>query len=677
MAEPSLHDLIRYVHRLAGQADGALSDAELLTRFAERRDEAAFESLVWRHGQLIWGVCRRMLRNRQDTEDAFQATFLVLARKARSVRKREAVGAWLYQVARRIALELRRKNHAARLVPLIDSNADAPVDCAERVDLRQTLEEEIACLPPKYRLPAVLRYVEGKSTAETAAIVGCPAGTVLSRLAWVRRRLRVRLNRRGFGFAVVLSAATATENAAGVPTVCVLTTVAAALAFVHRKVVGTSRSVLLAQGALQAMLMTKVTVGLFAILGVMSAAAGIGLAVWPGPISNGVSAPPDEQPVALAAQPTAQEGAQTGSDKHSVTNPQENTAPKAPSLPEVTFVRPIVAMLGDHFGFVGRTEAAQTITIRPRISSTLEKIDVKPGAAVKQGDLLFQLDAAIVRAEYDKAVGELRRAQAQVEQTKAALERAKDLAVKGLGSAADVVVANAKIAEATASLSAAQAGVERAKLDVEAAKITAPIAGRLGRIEIDVGNVVGPSTKLATVVSLSPIFVSFNIDERSYRDLQEFLQKGESEKQIQVVMKLSGGSRPERRGILDSIDNSFDPKTGTLRALAKFPNENDEVLPGMFAQVQLTLGGPKERLLVPSSSIYPGQNDKRHVNVVTSDNVIRQRTISVGNTVEENLVVLSGLTAADRVLLKPFVKGIKLGDHVRATEAKVVKPQDR
>src|SRR5947209_15794605 len=113
MPERPLHDLIRYVHRLAGRAEGALSDAELLSRFIERRDEAAFEALVWRHGQLIWNVCRRMLKNQHDAEDAFQATFLVLARKANSIGKQAALGGWLYRVAHRIALGV-RKNIQAR-----------------------------------------------------------------------------------------------------------------------------------------------------------------------------------------------------------------------------------------------------------------------------------------------------------------------------------------------------------------------------------------------------------------------------------------------------------------------------------------------------------------------------------------------------------------------------------
>jgi hypothetical protein len=109
MPKQSLNDLIHMVRRLAGQAEGTLADAELLARFVQRRDEAAFEALVWRHGQLIWNVCQRLLRNPQDAEDAFQATFLVLARKADSVRERRALGGWLYQIAQRICLGIRKK----------------------------------------------------------------------------------------------------------------------------------------------------------------------------------------------------------------------------------------------------------------------------------------------------------------------------------------------------------------------------------------------------------------------------------------------------------------------------------------------------------------------------------------------------------------------------------------
>jgi RND family efflux transporter MFP subunit len=680
MAERPLYDLIRYVRRLADGNDAALTDAELLSRFAERRDEAAFEALVWRHGQLIWGVCQRMLRNRQDAEDVFQATFLVLARKARSVRKREAIGAWLYKVANRIALELRRKNQAANLVPILELHAAEQFEDAERADLRRTLDEEIACLPSKYRLAAILRYLEGKTTVETALILGCPVGTVLSRLAWVRRRLRTRLVQRGVGFALVLSAASASsEGAASASTQCMLATVSAAVAFTSSRAAKTGRSVLLAQGALRAMLMTKLATASLALLGLITTAAGIGFAVWPGPGRGVSTAAAEEDSTVQLARAGAQEANQTKADKAVDPDAQGKANPQGGQLPEVTFVRPISRMVVDHANFTGRTEASQTVTFRPQITARLEKIEVKPGSVVKQGDVLFQLDSSIARADYEKAAAELKRAQAIVEQARVHRERTKQLSTKNLTSSQELLASDAKVAEAQASLSAAQAGVERARFDVDATQIKAPIAGRVGHMELDVGNVVGPNSKLATLVSLSPIYVYFDIDEITFRSVHRYLQNAKAEKPLIVLMQLSGDTQPLRPGALESIDNSFDPKTGTVRARAKFPNDKDEILPGMFANVQLSWGEPREAILIPEHCIQANRS-RNFVFVITPENVVEQRAIKVGKVENEGRAILSGLTPKDRVMDKVgdnHGTPVTAGTRVRATEVKATKTDGR
>jgi multidrug efflux system membrane fusion protein len=293
--------------------------------------------------------------------------------------------------------------------------------------------------------------------------------------------------------------------------------------------------------------------------------------------------------------------------------------------------------------------------------------------------LLFELDARPVRAEYDRAAAEQNRAQAQLDQATASHERVKDLAAKAVVSSLEIVAANNKVAEAKATLSAAEAGVNRARLDVEATRITAPIAGRIGHIELDVGNVVGPNTKLATLVSLSPVYASFDIDEATFRSLQRHLQKVKNTKPIPVLMKLHGDAQPERQGVIESIDNSFDPKTGTVRARATFPNEKDEVLPGMFAQVQLRWGEPKEALLIPDDSIMV-QAHLRFAYAITPEDVVERRFVTAGQLEPDgHRVILTGLTPKDRVAI-----GIKetgnwqpAGTRVRAKEAKANKPGGR
>jgi RNA polymerase sigma factor (sigma-70 family) len=176
-----------------------MPDAQLLDRFVERRDEVAFELLVWRHGPMVLGVCRRILQNPHDAEDAFQASFFTLARKADSIARRDSVGAWLYRVAYRIALRARarRARLAQREQPLGDLPVAEvgcePADLLAWRELRPVLDAEISRLPEKYRAAFVLCYLEGKTNEQAAEQLGCPKGTVLSRLSRARERLRKRL----------------------------------------------------------------------------------------------------------------------------------------------------------------------------------------------------------------------------------------------------------------------------------------------------------------------------------------------------------------------------------------------------------------------------------------------------------------------------------------------------
>jgi RNA polymerase sigma factor (sigma-70 family) len=261
---------------LGAAGAGGLTDAQLLESFVARRDEAAFEVLVWRHGPKVLGVCRRVLRHAQDAEDAFQATFLVLVRKASSVGSGRAVGSWLYRVAYRVALRARERarKRAAGATPVED------VAVAERApdlvwgDLRPVLDEEVNRLPEKYRAPFVLCYLDGKTNEQAARELGCPHGTVLSRLAWARQRLRARLTRRGLGLACVPLAATVAPDAdaAVSPALVDATMKTVPLAAAGRAVGGEVAA--LTHGVLQTMLWTKVKIGTLCVLAAGTLALG-------------------------------------------------------------------------------------------------------------------------------------------------------------------------------------------------------------------------------------------------------------------------------------------------------------------------------------------------------------------------------------------------------------------
>jgi RNA polymerase sigma factor (sigma-70 family) len=260
------------------RAGGDLTDGQLLECFVSRRDEAAFEALLRRHGPMVLGVCRRVLRDVHDAEDAFQATFLVLVRKAGSVVPRERVGNWLYGVAVRTALEAktmaarrRLKERRARDLPRPEA-----VPAEDWSDVRPLLDEELSQLPDKYRVPVVLCDLEGKSRQEAAEQLGWPKGTVASRLATARRMLAGRLARRG----VVLSGGALAamlvhqHASAGVRPALVAATLKTAALFAsnHGPAAGEiAKAAALAEGVLKAMLLTrlKTAVAVVLVLGVL------------------------------------------------------------------------------------------------------------------------------------------------------------------------------------------------------------------------------------------------------------------------------------------------------------------------------------------------------------------------------------------------------------------------
>jgi RNA polymerase sigma factor (sigma-70 family) len=214
-----------------GTAAG-LTDAQLLECFRARRDEAAFEALVRRHGPMVLGVCRRVLGNPHDAQDAFQATFLILARKAGSMRAGNSLGPWFYGVARRVALRSRAnisRRRDAEQWAASPVGTDPALD-ADQCELRAVVREEVALLPEKYRAPVELCDLGGMTHERAARRLGWPVGTVSVRLMRARERLRVRLTRRGLApSAGLLAAALADESASGaLPAALVESTVQAA-----------------------------------------------------------------------------------------------------------------------------------------------------------------------------------------------------------------------------------------------------------------------------------------------------------------------------------------------------------------------------------------------------------------------------------------------------------------
>jgi RNA polymerase sigma factor (sigma-70 family) len=248
-----MNEVVRQLRRVVTRSDGAtLSDVELLRAFAASEDGTAFALLVERHGPLVWGVCRRILRDHHAAEDAFQATFLVLARKAGSVAAGELLAGWLHGVARNVARKVRStlSQTTGRERPLSEA-PEPPIAEVSQDNLAAGLDEAIARLPAAYRTVLILCDLEGRTRKEVAELLGLPEGTVASRLARARSLLGRRLGVDALG---VLSSL----PAAPVPAVLVSTTVELAPLFVTGSSVGIAPNVAdLAEGVLRLMMRTK------------------------------------------------------------------------------------------------------------------------------------------------------------------------------------------------------------------------------------------------------------------------------------------------------------------------------------------------------------------------------------------------------------------------------------
>jgi RNA polymerase sigma factor (sigma-70 family) len=312
MSTPAVHKTIAQMRRaVLGPDGGGLSDGQLLSCFVEHRDEAAFEALVRRLGPMVLGVCRRVIANEHDAEDAFQATFLVLVRKAATVVPREAVANWLYGVAFQTArkgraMAVKRGAREKQLAAIPEpsqgaasataSSRTAPCPPDDWSDLQPILDQELSRLPDKYRLPVVLCDLQGKTRKDAAEQLGWPEGSLSGRLSRARALLARRLTRRGVAISSAALAAALGQNAASasVPPAVLASTLAAAKVFVTGSALAVSgRAAVLAEGVLKAMLIAKLKSAalVLVVCGMITLAGSL---VY----SSFGSQPPDNRPVA-------------------------------------------------------------------------------------------------------------------------------------------------------------------------------------------------------------------------------------------------------------------------------------------------------------------------------------------------------------------------------------------
>jgi RND family efflux transporter MFP subunit len=612
--------LVRFLRQIVGPGGtGREPDEQLLQRFAVHGDQAAFAALVARHGPMVLGVCGRLLQDANDAEDAFQATFLVLARRAGALARPHLLAHWLHGVARRTALEARARTtrrHVRERVLMDMATAD-PTLQAIWTDVRPVLDEEIARLPERYRVPFVLCYLEGHTHDETARLIGCPEGTVASRLSWARARLRGRLTMRGVTLSTGALAAVLVDNVTVTPARAG-GIAAAAQSFASG--LGTTRPMAtraasLAMEVLKIMFWTKMRSVSGMSLALCLLVGGLGALAW-----------------------SAQDG--------------EADGPAAATALEVIVGRPLVQNPKDELVLTGQTFADSAVNVMAGVTGYLDKLAVKNQDQVQRNQLLFAIDPATHKATLEQADAELKQAEAQCKQAAADFKAAQSQFAQKKISAAEVDAAVAGVELTKEIWQAAKAKRDIARGRLDATVVHAPVAGRIHWKMQPRLVVYADKTVVATIVGPGPLVVQFGADEQIL--LKHLRNAGDDPPSLRKLVGLpvdvgiAGEAGFPRRGKVKSFVRDA-RKNSVVKMLADLPND-DGIPSGQKARVRLVLGKPRQVLLVPLRAITNAGKES-FLFVVNSTNVVEHRAVRLGPLHDGLRVVTDGVKANDWVVL--------------------------
>ena len=351
-----------------------------------------------------------------------------------------------------------------------------------------------------------------------------------------------------------------------------------------------------------------------------------------------------------------------------------HTAPAAPA-PAVTVAEVEERTIADWDEFIGRFEAVGSVEIRPRVSGTIERVAFHEGKEVHKGDLLFQIDARPYRAELERAKAQLAQARSAAALAARTLDRSKQLLAAEATTRQEFENRTAGAEGSTAAVSAAVAAVTSARLSLEWTQVRSPITGRVGRAEITLGNLVqAGASRLTSVVSIDPIYVYFDADEHSYLKISAHRSASKGLR-TPIVMGMAdeNGAFPHQ-GTLDFVDNQLDPRTGTARARAVFPNKDERFAPGLFARLKV-LDSSDYRATVVSDRAVGTDQDKKFVLVLKDDSTLEYRPIQLGRLVDGYRVVESGLKAREKIVVNGLQR-VRPGAKVVATMAPMVAQAD-
>lgn len=320
---------------------------------------------------------------------------------------------------------------------------------------------------------------------------------------------------------------------------------------------------------------------------------------------------------------------------------------------------------------VGRLSALRSSDVRARVAGILQKRVYTEGSDVKQGDLMFQIDPAPLRATLNAQLANLAAAQATYQNAHVAAERARSVGAKGLISKADVDNANAAERTAAASVKQAQANVESARINLGYADVTAPISGRSGKQQVTEGALVGQgdATLLTTIDQIDPLYVNFaqaaNILDAVHRAAASGQIELAEKNKAKITLTLSDGSAYDQAGSLDFSDTAVDASTGAVTLRGIVPNPDHALLPGTFVNVKLELGEIKHAWLVPQLAVQRDA-ESNYVMVVGADGKVAQKPITTDRLDGSNWIVTGGIADGDQIVVSGLQK-VKPGAPAKAT----------
>jgi membrane fusion protein, multidrug efflux system len=343
---------------------------------------------------------------------------------------------------------------------------------------------------------------------------------------------------------------------------------------------------------------------------------------------------------------------------------QQAEAPAPP--PAVTVVAVVKQDIKPTATFTGRVQARDKVELRARVEGFLQKRLFTEGQDVKEGELLFVIEQEPYKATISEIKANIEKAQAQLSLANVEFERASQLVARQTGTQQRLDEATAKQADARGEIARLKASLEKAELQLSYTEITAPLAGRIGRATVSVGNFVGPqSGPLATIVRQDPIYVSFPVTQREMLEVRKDEKAGENPT---IYLKLADGTRYDQPGKVNFVDVTVNPGTDTVQVRAQFPNPDRLLVDGQLVSVVAEEGTARTALLIPQRAIQIDQAGA-FVLVVDSANKVEVRRVEVDQGPGSQLIVLKGLTAGEKVITEGVQK-VRPGQVVEATEVK-------